>query len=124
MTDANALLAAARRILTAAGRDLARGLDESACVSAHRGAVLATEAWLRRQGQVHVSNSVHENVCLSPIAGPDVREAALKLDRHRVEEGYPHRSFQAGADPVLESREVVAAGRRVLRFVEEELGSE
>jgi hypothetical protein len=84
---------------------------------------MATEAWLREQGQVLVSNSVHENVCLSPAAGPEVREAALKLDRHRVEEGYPHRSSQAGADPTVESTEVVAAGRQVLRFVEERVGA-
>ena len=118
MTEPGPLLDAARRILAEAARDLERGFLESACVSAQRGAVLATEAWLRRQGQTHVSGSVHENVSLSPAAGPDVREAALRLDRHQLEEGYPHRSATPADDLATVAPEVVAAGRQVLRFVE------
>jgi len=122
VNDHEALLAAARRILTSAGHDVERGLDHSACVSAQRGAVLATEAWLRAAGQPHVSGSVHENVCLSPAAGSEVREAAALLDRHRLEEGYPHRSGPATAG-AGESAAVVEAGRVVLAFVERELAA-
>ncbi|MGH7571372.1 MAG: HEPN domain-containing protein [Gemmatimonadota bacterium] len=117
------LLAAARRILDSAGQDLERGHWLSACVSAQRAAVMATEAWLRGEGQPHVSGSVHENVCLSPVSGPEVREAAALLDRHRIEEGYPHRSSAADTDPRAEADRVVAAGRKVLAFVEERLGA-
>lgn len=122
MIDPDALLAAARRILAGAARDAERGLDHSACVSAQRAAVMATEAWLRSSGQPHVSGSVRENVGLSPASGPEVRRAATLLDRHRLEEGYPHRSGEttAGAG---ESEAVVDAGRTVLAFVEAELGA-
>lgn len=123
MTDSAALLAAARRILAGAERDADRGLDHSACVSAQRGAVLATEAWLRAAGQSHVSGSVRENVGLSPTADPEVREAAALLDRHRLEEGYPHRSGAATAGEG-EGPAVVAAGHVVLAFVEAEIGPE
>jgi len=51
-----------------------------------------------------------------------VRAAAERLDRHRMEEGYPHRSFQGATEPVLESEGAVADARRVLSFVERELG--
>lgn len=122
MSDSEALLAAARRILTSAGRDARRGFDLSACVSAQRGAVLATEAWLRAAGQPHVSGSVHENVCLSPAAGPEVREAARTLDLHRLEEGYSHRSGPRTAGEG-ESAAVVEAGRVVVAFVERELAA-
>lgn len=120
-TGHDSLLAAARRILDDAGRDLARGHWLSACVSAQRAAVMATEVWLRNQGQPHVSGSVHENVSLWPGAGAEVREAAALLDRHRIEEGYPHRSSSADTDPRAEADRVVAAGRKVLAFVEERL---
>lgn len=84
---------------------------------------MVSEAWLRASGQAMVSNSVHENVCLSPASGDAVRAAALRLDRHRVEEGYPHRSFQGATDTVAESEAAVADARLVLAFVERELGS-
>ncbi len=119
--DHDSLLTAARRILDGAGRDLARGHWLSACVGAQRGAVMATEVWLRGQGQPHVSGRVYENVCLSPASGPEVREAAALLDRHRIEEGYPHRSSGMDTDPRAEAGRVVAAGRTVLAFVEERL---
>lgn len=118
MTESAALLAAARRILAGAARDVERGHHASACVAAQRAAVLATQAWLEGEGQPHVSASVLENVSLSPVAGIDVRAAAGLLDRHRVEEGYPHRSSPAAADPAAESADVVEAGRTVLAFVE------
>lgn len=118
------LLATARRILDGAARDLERGHWLSACVSAQRAAVIATEAWLRgREGQPMVSASVHENVCLSPAAGLEVREAAALLDRHLIEEGYPHRSSAADTQPRTEAPQVVAAGRTVLAFVEERLAA-
>ncbi|MGH7551285.1 MAG: HEPN domain-containing protein [Gemmatimonadota bacterium] len=123
MTASDALLAAARRILDGAARDLEREHWLSACVSAQRAAVMATEAWLREAGQPHVSGSVYENVCLSPAAGPEVREAAALLDRHRIEEGYPHRSSGADTDPRAEAAQVVVAGRKVFAFVEERLGA-
>lgn len=116
MSDVQALLAASERILDGAGRDLARGFWQSACVGAQRAGVLATEAWLRQRGQAHISASVYENVCLSPAAGVSVREAARRLDRHRMEEGYPHRSAMPAADPEAEAPDVVAAGRRILAF--------
>jgi HEPN domain-containing protein len=118
-----ALLAAGRRIIEGAGRDREIGLHESACISAHRGAILVSEAWLRARGQSIVSNSVHENICLSPSAGEPLRAAAARLDRHRVEEGYPHRSFHGTTDPAAESETAVADARQVLLFVERELGS-
>lgn len=122
MTDIDDLLSAGRRIILAATRDLELGLHESACVSAHRGSLLVTEGWLRARGQPIVSGSVHENVCLSPAAGEDLRGAAARLDRHRVEEGYPHRSFHEATDPSAESGQAIADARRVLAFVERDLG--
>lgn len=123
MHEDRALFAAGRRVIEEAGRDREIGLHESACVSAHRGAILVSEAWLRAQGQSIVSNSVHENICLSPAAGEELRAAAARLDRHRVEEGYPHRSFQGTTDPAAESGTAVADAQQVLLFVERELGS-
>ena len=120
--DHGTLLAAARRILAGAERDLERNHWLSACVSAQRAAVMATEVWLRDKGQPLVSASVHENVCLSPAAGAEVREAAALLDRYRIEEGYPHRSAALDA-PRAEAALVVRAGRTVLTFVEERLES-
>jgi HEPN domain-containing protein len=116
-------LAAARRILAGAAADLERGHRLSACVSAHRAAVLATEAWLRSRGQTTVSASVHENVCLAPDADRRTRDAARRLDRHRMEEGSPHRSARDPGDPEAESEAeaVVAAGRTILEFVETRL---
>jgi HEPN domain-containing protein len=116
------LLASGRRIIEDAGRDRELGLHESACVAAHRGAVMVSEAWLRASGQAIVSNSVHENVCLSPASDEAVRSAALRLDRHRVEEGYPHRSYQGATDFAAESESAVADARLVLAFVEREVG--
>ena len=123
MTSPDALLAAARRILGDAAADLHRGYRLSACVSAHRAAVLATEGWLRSRGQPTVSASVHENVCLAPDADPGTREAARLLDRHRMEEGSPHRSAHDPGDPEAEAEAVVAAGRTILAFVEARLAT-
>jgi HEPN domain-containing protein len=117
MTEPGALFAAARRILDAAARDAAGGLHLSACVGAQRAAAMATEAWLRREGQPRVSASVHENVCLAPDASVEVRESARLLDRHRIDEG-PHGSAGGGAHSRREAEEAVLAGRRVLEFVE------
>lgn len=121
MTAPATLLAAARRILAEAAVDLERGHRLSACVSAQRAAVLATEAWLRSLGQPAVSASVHENVCLAPDADPGIREAARLLDRHRMEEGSPHRSAHDPGDPETEAHAVVAAGRAVVAFAEARL---
>lgn len=118
MATPDALLSAARRILGDAAADLDRGYRLSACVSAHRAAVLATEAWLRSLGQPAVSASVLENVGLAPDADPGAREAARLLDRHRMEEGSPHRSAHEPGDPETEAEAVVAAGRTILLFVE------
>ncbi|HKY60917.1 MAG TPA: hypothetical protein VJP59_07895 [Gemmatimonadota bacterium] len=123
MTAPDALLAAARRILGDAATDLDRGHRLSACVSAHRAAVLATEAWLRSRGQPAVSASVHENVCLAPDADPGAREAARLLDRHRMEEGSPHRSARDPGDPETEAEAVVAAGWKILAFAEVRLAA-
>ena len=123
MSEHEVLLAAGRRIIEDAARDRELGLHESACVSAHRGAVLVSEAWLRASGQTAVSNSVHENVSLSPAAGAGVRDAARRLDRHRMEEGYPHRSFQGATDPAAESGPAVEDARAVLAFVEHEIAA-
>lgn len=123
MTSPDILLAAARRILGDAAADLDRGYHLSACVSAQRAAVLATEAWLRSLGQPMVSASVHENVCLAPDAGPEAHEAARLLDRHRMEEGSPHRSAHDPGDPEAEAEAVVAAGRTILAFVEARLAT-
>jgi len=124
VTSADSLLAAARRILAGAAADLERGHRLSACVSAHRAAVLATEAWLRSRGQMTVSASVHENVCLAPDADRGAREAARRLDRHRMEEGSPHRSARDPGDPATEAEAVVAAGRTILEFVETRLATQ
>jgi HEPN domain-containing protein len=123
VTTPDALLAAARRILAGAAADLERGHRLSACVSAHRAAVLATEGWLRSRGQPAVSASVHENVCLAPDADPGAREAARLLDRHRMEEGSPHRSARDPGDPETEAEAVVAAGWRILAFAEVRLAA-
>ena len=80
-----------------------------------------SEALLRARGQPVVSNSVHENVCLAPTAEGEVRLSARRLDRHRIEEGYPHRSFGEVTDPAAESEAAVADAMRVLAFVEREL---
>jgi len=124
VTSADALMATARRILGDAAADLDRGHRLSACVSAHRAAVLATEAWLRSRGQMTVSASVHENVCLAPDADRGAREAARRLDRHRMEEGSPHRSARDPGDPATEAEAVVAAGRTILEFVETRLATQ
>ncbi len=123
MSEHVLLLAAGRRIIEDAARDLELGLHDSACVSAHRGAVLASEAWLRSRGQTLTSNSVLENVSLSPSAGDVERAAAERLDRHRMEEGYPHRSFQGATEPRAESATAVDDARRILTFVERELAA-
>ena len=123
MTAPDTLLAAARRILGDATADLDRGYRLSACVSAHRAGVLATEAWLRSLGQPAVSASVLENVCLAPDADPAAREAARLLDRHRMEEGSPHRSAPDPGDPDTEAEAVVAAGRTILAFVESRMAA-
>lgn len=115
-------LGAARRILNGAARDLEHSHWLSACVSAQRAALMATEAWLRREGQPRVSASVHENVSLSPASGTEIRAAATLLDRHRIEEGYPHRSSHADVDPAAEASAVIAAAEVVMTFVEERLG--
>lgn len=116
MADPDDLLRAARRILGGAERDLERGLHLSACVSAHRAAVLATQAWLEDRGQVHVTTSVGENVGLAPTAEEEVREAALLLDRHGIEEGSP--AATPAPDRSAEAADVIEAGRRVLAFVD------
>jgi HEPN domain-containing protein len=123
VTSPDALVAAARRILGDAAADLERGHRLSACVSAHRAAVLATEGWLRARGQPSVSASVLENVCLAPDADHPTREAARLLDRHRMEEGSPHRSARDPGDPETEAEAVVAAGRSILGFVEARLAT-
>lgn len=117
VSDPGPLFASARRILKGAARDAANGLHMSACVGAQRAAVMATEAWLRLEGQPLVSASVYENVCLAPDAEQDVRESARLLDRHRIDEG-PHGSAGGGAGSRREAEEAVLAGRRVLEFVE------
>lgn len=117
MSDPGRLFASARRILDGAARDAGHGLHMSACVGAQRAAVMATEAWLRHEGQPIVSASVYENVCLATDAGEDVRAAARLLDRHRIDEG-PHGSAGGGADSGREAEEAVLAGRRVFEFVE------
>lgn len=123
MSEHDVLLAAGRRIIDDAARDRELGLHESACVSAHRGAVLVSEAWLRSRGQSLASNSVLENVSLSPSAGDAERAAAERLDRHRMEEGYPHRSYQGATEPTEESAAAVDDARRILAFVDRELAA-
>lgn len=122
VTEPIALLASARRILGVAERDLERGLAESACLTAHRAAAMATQAWLEARGQAHVSDLVVENVGLSTAADEEVRRAAELLDRHRMDESAPHGAFD-GAGDVDHARAVVNAGRRMLRFVEERMGA-
>lgn len=117
MTEPGSLFASARRILESAARDTAGGLYMSACVGAQRAAVMATEAWLRGEGQPLVSASVYENVCMAPDADAEVRESARLLDRHRIDEG-PHGSAAGVANSRREAEEAVLAGRRVLDFVE------
>ena len=78
---------------------------------------MATEAWLRGEGQPIVSASVHENVCLSPESDPDVREAARFLDRYRIDEG-PHGSVGDVGGSAEDSETAVRSARRVLAFVE------
>lgn len=119
MTETRTLLDAARGILDGAERDLERDWRESACVSAHRAAVLATQAWLEARGQVHVSASVRENVSFEPGVDAAVTEAATLLDRHRIDEGERYDASGEVGEEV--AREVVDAGRRVLEFVEARL---
>jgi HEPN domain-containing protein len=121
VTDPDDLLTAAIRILDGAQCDLERGFWESACISAQRGAVIATEAWLRSSGQSHVSGSVRENVGFLPGLDVEIRKAAEKLDRYRREEAFPHRSSFSGVEPKLDAPGVVEAGRIVVRFVERQL---
>lgn len=116
MTDPNSLLRTARDILDGAEGDLRRDWFESACVSAQRAAVLATQAWLEDRGQVHVSASVRENLALEPGVDPEILEAARLLDRHRIDEGAPYGSA-AGVEEA-DAATVVASGRRVLEFAE------
>lgn len=116
MIPPRSLLASAREILDHAERDLRRDWFESACVSAQRAAVLATQAWLEDRGQVHVSASVRENLALEPGVDPEILEAARLLDRHRIDESVPYGSA-AGVEEVDAAR-VVASGRRVLDFAE------
>ncbi|MDX1660514.1 MAG: HEPN domain-containing protein [Gemmatimonadota bacterium] len=120
MTEPPVLMSTARRILDGAGRDLDRGWRESACVSAQRAAVLATQAWLEDRGQVHVSASVRENVALEPDTPAGILEAATLLDRYRIDEGEPY-AAAAEIDPVVAAR-VVEAGRSVVAFAEKRLG--
>jgi hypothetical protein len=94
----------------------------SACAGAHRAAAMATEAWLRQEGQPIVSASVHENVCLSPGSDPEVREAARLLDRYRIEEG-PHGSAGDVGGSAEESEVAVRSARRVLEFVERRMAA-
>jgi hypothetical protein len=94
----------------------------SACAGAQRAAAMATEAWLRQEGQQIVSASVHENVCLSPGADPQVREAGRLLDRYRIEEG-PHGSAGDVGSSAEESEAAVCSARRVLEFVERRMGA-
>jgi hypothetical protein len=115
MTDPETLLASARRILEGAERDAARGLHMSACAGAQRAAAMATEAWLRASGQPIVSASVHENVCLSPAAGSEVRDAGRLLDRHRIEEG-PHGSATPVGDSAADAAAALDASRRIFTF--------
>lgn len=115
------LLASARRILDGAEKDAANGLHMSACAGAQRAAAMATEAWLREEGQPIVSASVLENVCLSPQSGADVRDAARFLDRYRIDEG-PHGSAGEVAGSPRESEEAVLSARRVFEFVERRMG--
>lgn len=117
MTLPETLLSAARRILDGAERDVERGFRLSARASAHRAAVLATQAWLEERGQSRVSDSVAENVGLAPEADEEVRAAASLLDRHRLDE----RALARGPESkggTEDPAEVVEAGRRVLAFVE------
>ena len=83
---------------------------------------MATEAWLRQEGQPIVSASVHENVCLSPGADPQVREAGRLLDRYRIEEG-PHGSAGDVGGSAEESEVAVRSARRVLEFVERRMAA-
>lgn len=115
MAEPRVLLSTARDILDAAARDLERGWHESACVSAHRAAAMATQAWLESRGQVHVSASVAENVALEPGVDPGIRDAAVRLDRHRIDEGVPYRPADVGAE---DAARAVEDGRRILGFVE------
>lgn len=117
MIAPRSLLASALRIFAGVESDAANGLHMSACVGAQRAAAMATEAWLREQGQPIISASVYENVCLSPQSGADVREAARLLDRYRIDEG-PHGSAGGVAGSPGESEEAILWARCVLEFVE------
>lgn len=115
MPDPPALLASARTVLAVAERDLELGLADSACLTAHRAAAMATQAWLQARGQTWISNRVRENVGLEPAAGDDLRRDAELLDRHRADET---RAWEPGvAGGVEEARQVVGAAGRVLEFV-------
>jgi len=116
------LLASARRILAGAERDVSNRLHMSACVGAQRAAAMATEAWLREEGQPIVSASVYENVCLSPESGAEVREAARLLDRYRIDES-PHGSAGEVAGSPGESAGAVLSARCVIEFVERRMAA-
>lgn len=116
MTEPRSLLKTARDILDHAERDLRRDWRESACVSAQRAAVLATQAWLEARGQVRVSASVGENLALEPGADPEILEAAALLDRHRIDEAAPY--GRAAGIGEADAGRVVSAGRRVVDFAE------
>lgn len=109
-------------MLAVAERDLELGLPESACLTAHRAAAMATQVWLERRGQAWVSDRVRENVGLSPAAGEEVRNDAELLDRHRADEARPWEPALEGGED--EAREVVEAARRVLAFVVQRIAGE
>jgi HEPN domain-containing protein len=122
MSESDALLESARRMLAVAERDLELGLPDSACLTAHRAAAMATQAWLERRGQAWVSDRVRENVGLSPAAGESVRADAELLDRHRADEA--RRWEPAVAGGADEARAVLDAACRILAFVDERIAGE
>lgn len=115
MTDPHSLLASARSVLKVAERDLELDLPDSACLTAHRAAAMATQAWLQQRGQTWISDFIRENVGLEPAAGEDLRRDAELLDRHRADETRAWRPSLEGG--LAEARDVVAAAGRVLEFV-------
>lgn len=124
MPGTEELLTAAERVIRAAERDLGNGLYESACMSAQRGSVLATEAMLRRRGHVHVSDRVTDNISFCAEAGADLRESAELLDRFRGEEGSAHRSGREVSNAPEEAPRVLAASKQILAFARAQLGLE
>ncbi|HUP21087.1 MAG TPA: HEPN domain-containing protein [Gemmatimonadota bacterium] len=122
MSEPDDLLDSARRMLAVAERDLELDLPESACLTAHRAAAMATQAWLERRGQAWVSDRVRENVGLSPAAGEEIRADAELLDRHRADETRRWEpSIEGGAG---EARAVLDAAGRILAFVDERIAGE